>query len=360
MNDLQHIILQITLMLIFIVGAMACLGNPNGVSISFPPEAYDSEQAHYFCQQAPACNEKNNSILYITEENLAASVGQIEGKGLPVVNIEIPVDDKGNATFEYNTWNQAYEKELGLLSKAKVLALTEEDIQGIIKEKLIAGYILVYSNKDGVAETFRAKTTIEQDSGTGGASAGAIPTTEYCSGPVITIGDLPKKNNLPVSPPQEEKEDIITIPDISLPFLTPMSAPAATQESIGNNTPIKEKPKNFVVTQYWWLILIVFAITLLVFKLQLGGKEEEITTEDFSVLSAPRRIEMMRSLTERNKTLTELSKEEDISLPTAKEHLEKLEKSGLVRKLDTGHKWKYYELTRKGDRILKSTDTKNN
>jgi hypothetical protein len=41
-----------------------------------------------------------------------------------------------------------------------------------------------------------------------------------------------------------------------------------------------------------------------------------------------------------------------MSVSGVKEHLEILEKVGLIEKMDDGHKWKYYELTRKGSDIV--------
>ena len=46
-----------------------------------------------------------------------------------------------------------------------------------------------------------------------------------------------------------------------------------------------------------------------------------------------------------------------MSVPTIKEHLSSLESAGLVKQIDDGHKWKYYELTRKGKNILAPGET---
>jgi len=51
-------------------------------------------------------------------------------------------------------------------------------------------------------------------------------------------------------------------------------------------------------------------------------------------------------------TLTELSKELDVSKTATKEHLDKLIEVGLVEKADESRKWIYYGLTEKGKNVL--------
>jgi DNA-binding transcriptional ArsR family regulator len=70
--------------------------------------------------------------------------------------------------------------------------------------------------------------------------------------------------------------------------------------------------------------------------------------ESFEALSFVRRIKILKSLKKRRKTLSEMTQEQKISISGVKEHLEMLEKVGLIEKIDDGHKWKYYELTKKG------------
>jgi DNA-binding transcriptional ArsR family regulator len=88
--------------------------------------------------------------------------------------------------------------------------------------------------------------------------------------------------------------------------------------------------------------------------------EEKITLDmkAFKTLASDSRIGILKSLDERRKTLTELSKRFGLSASTVKEHMDKLSEAGLVRLVDDGHKWKYYELTRKGSRILHPGTTK--
>jgi DNA-binding transcriptional ArsR family regulator len=88
--------------------------------------------------------------------------------------------------------------------------------------------------------------------------------------------------------------------------------------------------------------------------------EEKITLDRkvFRTLASGTRIEMLKSLDRRRKTLTELSKQFGMSVSTIKEHLDNLVSVGLIEQKDEGHKWKYYELTRKGKRILHPEETK--
>lgn len=72
----------------------------------------------------------------------------------------------------------------------------------------------------------------------------------------------------------------------------------------------------------------------------------------FEALAVDSRVRIMKSLTQRRKTLSELSSELNLSVSAVKEHLENLEGAGLIVKMDDGHKWKYYELTKKGKDII--------
>ncbi len=71
------------------------------------------------------------------------------------------------------------------------------------------------------------------------------------------------------------------------------------------------------------------------------------------LLSSETRMEILNSLVDRRKTLTELAKEIGLSKSSVKEHLEKLERAGLIRRIDEGRKWIYYEITQEGLKILK-------
>lgn len=74
--------------------------------------------------------------------------------------------------------------------------------------------------------------------------------------------------------------------------------------------------------------------------------------KSFEALAADTRIRIMKSLLKRRKTLSEISEELGMSVSGVKEHLETLEGAELIRKMDDGHKWKYYELTGKGSGIV--------
>ncbi len=89
-------------------------------------------------------------------------------------------------------------------------------------------------------------------------------------------------------------------------------------------------------------------------------EDEKITLdrESFKALASDTRVSILKSLDERRKMLTELSKQLGMSPSTVKEHMDNLSKAGLVVQIDDGHKWKYYELTRKGESILNPVDTR--
>jgi DNA-binding transcriptional ArsR family regulator len=88
--------------------------------------------------------------------------------------------------------------------------------------------------------------------------------------------------------------------------------------------------------------------------------EDKITLDRkaFKVLSSDTRVDILKYLGKRRMTLTELSKRLGMSASTVKEHLGNLSEAGLVEQKDDGHKWKYYELTRKGKGILSPMDNR--
>jgi len=88
--------------------------------------------------------------------------------------------------------------------------------------------------------------------------------------------------------------------------------------------------------------------------------DEKITLdrESFKVLASESRINILKSLKRQRKTLSELAKEFEMSVSTVKEHLDNLVQVDLISQIDDGHKWKYYELTRKGKDILNPGETK--
>lgn len=80
--------------------------------------------------------------------------------------------------------------------------------------------------------------------------------------------------------------------------------------------------------------------------------------ETFKALASQTRLDVLRALDERRKTLSELAKELELNKATVHEHLQLLLATGLVRKRDDeGRKWIYYELTWSGERLLHPEDT---
>lgn len=77
-----------------------------------------------------------------------------------------------------------------------------------------------------------------------------------------------------------------------------------------------------------------------------------LDTESMKALSSEARGRILKALDEKKMTLSDLSRELDLSKPTLKEHLVKLESTQLVTKADEGRKWKYYSLSRRGRQIL--------
>jgi DNA-binding transcriptional ArsR family regulator len=89
-------------------------------------------------------------------------------------------------------------------------------------------------------------------------------------------------------------------------------------------------------------------------------QEEKITLDKdvFRTLASGTRVDIIKSLDKRRKTLSELSSQFGMSVSTVKEHLDNLVAVGLIVQMDEGHKWKYYELTKKGKSILHPEDKK--
>ena len=83
----------------------------------------------------------------------------------------------------------------------------------------------------------------------------------------------------------------------------------------------------------------------------------ELGRAEFKALSSDTRTQIIKFLNERNYTLSEISKKLELSAPTVKQHLEILENSEIIIQLDSGHKWKYYTLTKKGKILVKEKET---
>jgi DNA-binding transcriptional ArsR family regulator len=82
-----------------------------------------------------------------------------------------------------------------------------------------------------------------------------------------------------------------------------------------------------------------------------GGKIT-LDQESFRALASDVRVEVLKRLDSRRETVTDLSHLLQLSKPTLLEHLEKLQSAGLVKRVDEGRKWIYYELSDKGRKIL--------
>ncbi len=72
----------------------------------------------------------------------------------------------------------------------------------------------------------------------------------------------------------------------------------------------------------------------------------------FRALASEVRVEVLKRLDERRMTVTDLANALQLSKPTLLEHLEKLQVADLVKRVDEGRKWIYYELTGRGKKIL--------
>jgi len=76
--------------------------------------------------------------------------------------------------------------------------------------------------------------------------------------------------------------------------------------------------------------------------------------EVFKALASDTRLDILKRLDVRQKTVTELAKELDLNKATVFEHLEKLAAVGLIQKVeeDVERKWVYWQLTWTGRRLL--------
>ncbi len=72
----------------------------------------------------------------------------------------------------------------------------------------------------------------------------------------------------------------------------------------------------------------------------------------FKALASDTRLDILKALDVRQKTVTELAKEMELNKATVFEHLEKLETVGLVQRLEDDRKWVYWQLSWTGRRLL--------
>jgi len=80
---------------------------------------------------------------------------------------------------------------------------------------------------------------------------------------------------------------------------------------------------------------------------------EILDKQTMKMLSVDTRKEIIKLLSERPYTASELAKILGKHITTVSEHLDMLERSDIARKKDNDHKWKYYTLTASGERLLK-------
>ena len=83
-----------------------------------------------------------------------------------------------------------------------------------------------------------------------------------------------------------------------------------------------------------------------------GAPKITLDQESFKALASDVRVGILKRLDVRRETVTDLSNLIALSKPTLLEHLEKLQNAGLVKRVDEGRKWIYYELSDKGRKIL--------
>jgi DNA-binding HxlR family transcriptional regulator len=79
----------------------------------------------------------------------------------------------------------------------------------------------------------------------------------------------------------------------------------------------------------------------------------ELDRKTMKLLTSESKVGILKKLEQRKKTPSELSKELRLAPSTTAEHLKHLESSGLVNRVETGHKWIYYELSANGRNIIK-------
>ncbi len=83
-----------------------------------------------------------------------------------------------------------------------------------------------------------------------------------------------------------------------------------------------------------------------------SGERIVLDRAAFRALASDTRVDILRILDKRRKTLTELADDLGLAVATVKEHMVSLSNSGLIIVKDEGRKWKYYELTEKGKAVL--------
>ena len=86
--------------------------------------------------------------------------------------------------------------------------------------------------------------------------------------------------------------------------------------------------------------------------------EIRLDKETFKALASGTRVDVLKLLNQRRHMQSEIASSLNLSVPTVKEHLDALEKAGLVERHEEGRKWKYYSLTKKGKGVLNPEEMK--
>jgi len=81
---------------------------------------------------------------------------------------------------------------------------------------------------------------------------------------------------------------------------------------------------------------------------------EMLDKKIIKALHVDTRRELVKLLAKRPYTASELSKITNKHVTTISQHLNTLEQSGLVHKKESTNKWKYYELSGKGEKLFKT------
>ena len=77
-----------------------------------------------------------------------------------------------------------------------------------------------------------------------------------------------------------------------------------------------------------------------------------LTKDTFEVLASETRLDILKILSTRRMTVTELADTLDLAKSTVHHHLQRLADAGLVAADDDGRAWVYYALTQEGQGLL--------
>ncbi len=83
-------------------------------------------------------------------------------------------------------------------------------------------------------------------------------------------------------------------------------------------------------------------------------KEVKFDNTDFKALSVDTRVKILKLLSNKKYTQSDLAEMLTITVPSVKEHLDFLLKAGFIEKIEEGRKWKYYSVTDKTKSLFNS------